>query len=306
MRRGESGLSGLIAIDKPAGMTSHDVVDRVRRIYGERRCGHAGTLDPAATGLLIVAVGPATRLCQHIGDKGKSYLAHIVFGTATDTDDAQGAVVEEAPVADDLAEHEVAERVLASFTGTIEQVPPRYSAIRKASRRAYEAARAGEEFELEPREVTVHAAHLLQVSRDDPDGTLTWDVVFDVSKGTYVRSLARDIGKAAGTCAHLGDLRRLTLGPVRLSMAHTLDELQGLPFDEACIDPVLALGVPAFELSVEDARKVASGGKLSLGLGMVGDLVAVTHRGRLLALYEHGATCYRPRTVIPGGVTRGC
>ena len=91
MRRGESGLSGLIAIDKPAGMTSHDVVDRVRRIYGERRCGHAGTLDPAATGLLLVAVGPATRLCSQVGDQGKSYLAHIVFGTATDTDDAQGA-----------------------------------------------------------------------------------------------------------------------------------------------------------------------------------------------------------------------
>ncbi|MBQ1448521.1 MAG: tRNA pseudouridine(55) synthase TruB [Coriobacteriales bacterium] len=305
MRRGESGLSGLIAIDKPAGMTSHDVVDRVRRIYGERRCGHAGTLDPAATGLLLVAVGPATRLCSQVGGQGKSYLAHIVFGTATDTDDAQGAVIETAPVGGDLAEREVAERLLASFTGMIEQVPPRYSAIKKASRKAYEAARAGEEFELEAREVTVHAAHLLQVCRDGSDGTLTWDVVFDVSKGTYVRALARDIGKAAGTCAHLGELRRLTLGSVRLSMAHGLDELAGLSFDEACIDPVQVLGIPAYDLSAEDARKVASGGKLSLGLGMTGELVAVTHAGRLLALYEHGDTCYRPRTVIPGGVTRG-
>jgi tRNA pseudouridine55 synthase len=300
MRRGATGLCGIVGVDKPAGVTSHDVVDSVRRMFGERRCGHAGTLDPAATGLLLVAVGPATRLCDYLGDACKSYDARIVFGTATDTDDAEGEVIETLPVSPELLSEDEARRLLALFTGRLMQRPPAYSAIKRDGQRSYAAARAGHAMELDERPVTVYSAELRATGMcgDAP----WWDVRFSVSKGTYIRALARDIGRAAGSCAHLSSLRRISIGEMSVRDACSLDELEGLPFEQACLDPVALLGLPSHELSAESARKVASGGKLSLRLGYGEPLVSLVHAHRLLALYERRETCYAPKVVITGGV----
>lgn len=311
MKRGETGLCGMIAIDKPAGMTSHDVIDRVRRIYGERRCGHVGTLDPAATGLLIVAVGPATRLCPYLTNHRKRYLARIAFGTSTDTDDAQGQVVDTAPVPENLTNEDEARQLLFGFTGQQMQTPPAYSAIKQGGTKGYEAARAGKALDLAARDITVYAAVLLATGLQDVDESTEaapvpyWDVMFDVSKGTYIRALARDIGHAAHTCAHLASLCRVSIGKSAVQDAHALQSLEDIPFEQACLDASELLGYPVYGLSSEDTKKVASGGKLSLDLGFEGETVSLMSNGRLLALYERNDACYKPKVVIPGGVYCG-
>jgi tRNA pseudouridine55 synthase len=221
-KRGATDLCGVIAVDKPSGMTSHDVVARLRRFTGEGRIGHAGTLDPAATGLLLVCIGPATRLSNTLMAGDKTYEARVVFGAATDTDDAEGTVVAEAPVPAELANEDFARTVLAGFIGEQEQMPPHYSAIKKQGKKAYELARAGKLPELEPRPVTIHALHLVKATAG------YWDIEATVSKGTYVRSLARDLGEAVGSRAHLGALRRTRSGQVSVEQAHTLEELEAL------------------------------------------------------------------------------
>ncbi|MDR1015079.1 MAG: tRNA pseudouridine(55) synthase TruB [Coriobacteriales bacterium] len=218
-KRGATGLSGVIAVDKPAGMTSHDVVDRLRRITGEGRIGHAGTLDPAATGLLLVCIGPATRLSSALMEGEKVYEAHIAFGSATSTDDAEGEVVATAALPEGLADEGFARSVLAGFEGEQDQMPPRFSAIKKNGRKAYELARAGRPVELEPRRVVVHRLRLVGA------GAAHWDIEARVSKGTYIRALARDLGEAVGSRAHLGALRRTRVGAVSVARAHTLEEL---------------------------------------------------------------------------------
>jgi tRNA pseudouridine55 synthase len=233
IKRGATDLCGVIAVDKPCGMTSHDVVDHLRRITGEGRVGHAGTLDPAATGLLLVCVGPATRLSDALMAGDKTYEARVVFGTATDTDDAEGAVIAAAPLPAELASADFARAVLAGFIGEQEQMPPRFSAIKKGGKKAYELARAGKPVELEPRRITIHALRLVEV------GAGHWDFEARVSKGTYLRSLARDIGEAVGSRAHLGALRRTRSGAVSVEQAHTLTKLeeraaQGLVGIRAC------------------------------------------------------------------------
>ena len=223
-RRGATDLSGILAIDKPAGMTSHDVVDRVRRVTGERRVGHAGTLDPMATGLLVVLVGPATRLAPYLTAAEKTYDARIVFGAETDTDDAEGRVTATAPVPDEVGDPFFAAGTVASLVGTHEQVPPAFSAIKRGGVTAYEAARKGEALELEPRTIEVDRRRLLGV---ECVGEYAWDVEFAVSKGTYIRALARDLGRALDTAAHLGALRRTRSGTLALAQAHTLEERRG-------------------------------------------------------------------------------
>ena len=173
-------------------MTSHDVVNRVRRITGERRVGHAGTLDPMATGVLVVLVGPATRLAPYLTSAEKTYEARIAFGAETDTDDAEGRVTLTAAVPDEVCDPFAAAAMVASLVGVHEQIPPAYSAIKRGGVVAYEAARKGEALELEPRTVEVASAELLGVQVDPP----AWDVAFAVSKGTYIRALARDLGRA--------------------------------------------------------------------------------------------------------------
>ncbi|MCL1846547.1 MAG: tRNA pseudouridine(55) synthase TruB [Coriobacteriia bacterium] len=219
-RRGATDLCGVIAVDKPEGMTSHDVVDALRRLTGEGRIGHAGTLDPMATGLLLVCIGPAARLSELLMAGDKVYQARIRFGAATDTDDAQGVVIASAPLVAKLSDEQFALEVLAGFLGAQEQLPPRFAAIKKDGQKAYVAARKGLDLELEPRTITVHGLRLLEV------GAEHWDVEACVSKGAYIRALARDIGEAVGSKAHLASLRRLSCGTVTLAQAHTLKELE--------------------------------------------------------------------------------
>ncbi len=244
-RRGATELSGILAIDKPQGMTSHDVVNRVRRITGERRVGHAGTLDPMATGVLIVLVGPATRLAPYLTSAEKTYDARILFGAETDTDDADGRITLTAPVPDEVCDPFAASGMVASLVGTHEQVPPAFSAIKRGGVTAYEAARKGEALELEPRTIEVKAARLLGVEVEPP----SWDVEFAVSKGTYIRALARDLGRACESAAHLGALRRTRSGAVGLAETHTLEELEAAGDVTALFaDPTTALGLPVLEV----------------------------------------------------------
>ncbi len=281
MKRGQSGLSFVLGIDKPIGMTSHDVVNRVRSIFSEKRVGHAGTLDPAASGVLPVCVGSATKLCSYLGDDRKSYLARIVFGTETATDDAEGQIVNEGGVEPCVDDASFARRMLLRFTGRQRQTPPRYSAIKRNGVKSYEAARKGEAFTLEDREVVVYEANLIAVHDEsddlpvaadgDPAGAsserfVAWDVEFSVSKGTYIRSLARDIGRACHTYAHLGGLRRLSVGSLWLSDCVTLETLSEVR-ERAAIDPLVLLGVRYAFAEGSLARSVENGA--IIGAGMV-------------------------------------
>ncbi len=319
MKRGTSGLCGVLAIDKPAGLTSHDVVDRVRRITGERRVGHAGTLDPAATGLLLVGVGAATRLSNYLTGHDKSYLARIMFGATTDTDDADGRVLHDGPTGapgqglEVLAQHD-AQAVVAGLEGEVEQLPPAYSAIKKNGVTAYKAAREGKSIELSTRLVTVYEACLAgqgveAVSLDDGQGGRFegelpfWDVLLSVSKGTYIRSIARDLGYALGCGAYLGLLRRTRIAAYSVDRACTLEELercvaQGAPLPWC--DPAELLGFPVRELDAHEAADVAHGRALA-GDGAC-PFVSCVAQGKLLAVYQCEQGSLRPATVIPGGV----
>ncbi len=214
--------TGLFLIDKPAGPTSHDVVQRLRRWTGIRRVGHGGTLDPMATGLLPIFVGRATRLIEYLGEHTKHYRATVRLGVSTDTDDAEGAVVAEAPVPD-LSAAEI-EQALGAFRGTIEQVPPAFSAVKVGGVTAHRAARRGDPVEIAPREVTIHA-----LTMGDWRSPLL-DLEMTVSTGTYVRAIARDLGAQLGCGGHVIEMRRTGIGPVRVEQAHSPDDL-GAAFD---------------------------------------------------------------------------
>jgi tRNA pseudouridine55 synthase len=246
MARPPARLHGVLVIDKAVGWTSHDVVARVRRVIGETRVGHAGTLDPAASGVLPLCVGQATRLVEYLSAADKTYQTEMVLGVRTDTDDLTGATVATAPVpaltAADLA------TLLAPFQGPIQQVPPAYAAIKVGGRRLYELARAGQVVEVAPRPVIIHRLEVLAWS--PPVLTL----LIECSKGTYVRALARDIGAAAGCGGATRSIRRLRTGPFSLADALTLPELEArfrpeewetlaLPPEHLLLDrPLLDLG----------------------------------------------------------------
>ncbi len=344
MKRGASGLSGVLAVDKAKGMTSHDVVNRVRRLSGERRVGHAGTLDPAASGLLFVGVGPATRLSCYLSGAEKSYRARIVFGVATDTDDAQGRALDGLSASLDaaaLADEGAARAALAALEGPALQMPPAYSAIKKGGVTAYKAAREGKVIELEPRPVCIHEASLVAAGvgecgvADGQGGRIVaempwWDVSFRVSKGTYIRAIARDLGADFGCGAHLGALRRTAVGAFGVDGACTLDELEEraagggeLPW----VDPAAVLGFPVLELDAGARAAISNGAAIPAPAG-IGESVASAKSGkaaggargkaagadagpsfvscvaggRLLAVYERRGATLRPATVLPGGV----
>ncbi len=265
MRRREPVMDGLIAVDKPAGMTSHDVVDRVRRGLHERRVGHAGTLDPAATGVLLVGVGQATKLLGRLTLDDKRYEARVVLGQETETDDAEGAVTGGAPAPERLADPAVASAVVASMVGELEQVPPAFSAISVNGRRAYDAARAGEAVELQPRTVEVFDARLIDARVGEVPGTVEWDCAFSVSKGCYIRALARDLGRELGCGGHLGQLRRTSSGAVDLSRAVALEELAEGGVEAArgaLLDPVELVGLPVRVLTEHEQLMAAQGKRL--------------------------------------------
>jgi tRNA pseudouridine55 synthase len=298
-RRGATALRGVLAVDKPAGMTSHDVVSRVRRATGEGRVGHAGTLDPAATGLLVVLIGPYTRLEPYLTCADKSYEARIAWGAETDTDDAEGTVVRACDTPADLFDEQTASGALAGLMGRQLQTPPAFSALKVAGRVAHRAARAGAPLELQPREIEVFEARL--ISTDATDGT--WDVFFRVSKGTYVRALARDLGRTLGTAAHLAGLRRTASGALSLADAHTLEDVEAATaagrLADLLTDPLGALGLPTLEAGAGATRTGAALARGEAPSVLEGAFVAVTEDGRLAAIYAAAGCAFLPMVVIP-------
>ncbi len=245
---------GLLLVDKPAGVSSHDIVAAARRALGEKRIGHAGTLDPFATGLLVLLVGRATRLLPHIPDEPKLYEARVKFGTETDTEDLLGAVSREAPLPSrgDLLEN------LRQVQGQILQTPPAYSAKRVDGKRAYELARAGEVVELKPVLIHVHRIDVSDLLLDADGRVVEATMRVVCGGGTYVRSLARDWARASSSAAHLIALRRLATGPFRVEDAVTLEDLRER---RAVLRPALdALpGFPVQRLSDEDLARIVRG-----------------------------------------------
>jgi tRNA pseudouridine55 synthase len=277
------GLSGLVVVDKPGGMTSHDVVARVRRLLGTRKVGHAGTLDPMATGVLVLGVGRATRLLGHLMLTEKAYDATVRLGVVTTTDDAEGEVVTSRSAAG-LTDAEV-RQALTAFVGDIEQVPTAVSAIKVGGRRAYERVRAGERVELAPRSVTVHEIVVRQVR--PADDTVEADISLRCSSGTYVRALARDLGAALGVGGHLAALRRTAVGPFTVAAAHPLDRLEAA--GERALVPIAAAAratFPAVDLGDDQAAHVRVGRALDVVLPSAGPVAVFDPAGAFLALYE--------------------
>ncbi|WP_281178382.1 tRNA pseudouridine(55) synthase TruB [Nocardioides jensenii] len=274
-----AGAAGLVVVDKPGGMTSHDVVARVRRLAGTRKVGHAGTLDPMATGVLVLGVNRATRLLGHLMLTEKEYDATVRLGVATTTDDAEGEVLETTP-AGHLGEDAI-RSALEQFVGAIDQVPTAVSAIKVDGKRAYQRVRDGETVELKARPVTVHSLEVLdhRVVGD----WLDVDISVRCSSGTYIRAIARDVGAALGVGGHLTALRRTAVGGFDLSVARTLDQLD----DEFTMVPIADAAratFPAYELDEQQSVDVRVGRKLAIELA---ELTAVfAPDGEFLALYE--------------------
>lgn len=251
----------LLAVDKTVGCTSHDVVARCRRALGERRVGHAGTLDPLASGVMLIGVGQATRLLGMLTLETKSYLADIAFGVETNTDDAEGEAVACVPASSELSDADFARTTLAGIVGKQMQVPPAFSAISVNGVRAYKSARAGEAVELPPRPVEVFAADLIAISgsADAP----VWTVAFTVSKGTYIRALARDLGRAVSGAAHIGALRRTSSGCVSIGSCLAIDDVSPELAHARALDPVATLGVPGVRVASRFTEDILCGRRLS-------------------------------------------
>lgn len=287
--------SGVVVVDKPAGMTSHDVVARVRRILGTRRVGHSGTLDPMATGVLVLGVGRGTRFLAHVHADAKAYAATIRLGAATVTDDAEGEPLGGAP-AGGLAE-EAVRAAVAGLTGELMQVPAAVSAVRVAGERAHARVRRGEAVAIPPRPVTVARFEITALRRPGGAGGrwLDLDVVVECSAGTYVRALARDLGAALGVGGHLTALRRTAAGPFTLADAVDLDGLaeRGAPcldLDTACLRCF-----PVREVDAAQAAMLAQGRWLE-PVGRTGVHAALGPDGRVPALIEESGR--RARTVF--------
>ena len=291
-----ASADGVLLIDKPAGVTSHDVVAGVRRLYGRGvKVGHAGTLDPMATGVLVVGVGAATRLLHHLVLTDKAYTATVRLGRATVTDDADGEVIRAASAAA-VTETQV-RAAMAGFTGEIDQVPSAVSAIKVAGQRAYDRVRAGEEVVLEARPVTVRRFDATAFRRPEPD-LLDVDVDVECSSGTYVRALARDVGAALGVGGHLTALRRTRVGPFPVALARTLDELAALddPVTLPLADAVRA-AFPVREIDAAETRELSFGRSLT-ARGIVGVHGAFAPDGSVVALLRESDGAARPVLVF--------
>jgi tRNA pseudouridine55 synthase len=250
---------GLVIVDKPGGMTSHDVVARIRRLAGTRRVGHAGTLDPMATGVLVVGVEKATRLLGYLSLTEKQYDATIRLGQSTSTDDAEGEVTGGAPAAH--VTDETLATAITALTGEIQQVPPAVSAIKVDGQRAYRLTRAGAVPDLKPRPVTVHEFAVTAV-RSVAGDLLDVDATVRCSSGTYIRALARDLGAALGTGGHLVRLCRTRVGGYGLEAAKTLEQLAER-FEVMPLAQAAAAAFPRRDLSADEARRLAHGGRLA-------------------------------------------
>ena len=290
--------SGLVIVDKPGGVTSHDVVARVRRLAGTRKVGHAGTLDPMATGVLVVGVEKATRLLGYLTLTEKEYAATIRLGESTSTDDAEGEITGGASAADVSAE--TLSTAVTGLTGEIEQVPPAVSAVKVDGQRAYRLTRAGAAPELTARPVTVYE---FTVTGTKPvpgrAGLLDVDATVRCSSGTYIRALARDLGAALGTGGHLTRLRRIRVGGYRVEDARTLEQLaerfEVLPLAQAA-----AAAFPRRDLTTDEARWLAHGGRLAPAAAGAapGPSAAYAPDGTLVALVTEESGHARPLVVF--------
>jgi tRNA pseudouridine55 synthase len=288
---------GLVVVDKPAGFTSHDVVAKLRRIFGQRKVGHAGTLDPDATGVLLVGLGRATRLLRYLSESGKAYEGRIVFGIATSTLDAAGEVLDQRPMP--ITRDDV-ERALPRFRGDIEQLPPMVSAVKVGGRRLHELARAGEEVERAPRPVRVDR---FDVVTFEPGPYPEADVEVECGSGTYIRSLAADLGAALGGCAHLKSLRRTRVGSFTLAEAHPLAHVEADP--AAVVLPLAAAmrDLERVDVDAEQARAVSHGVSFASGaLAVQGDgpYALIDPDGALIAVYDTRGAAIRPAVVVAG------
>ena len=288
-RRRSSGLNLLLAIDKPYGEVTRAVDNRVGRAIGDGGVGHIGTLDPAVTGVLVLAVGQATKLINHIEEgRTKTYVATISFGTQTTTDDAQGEVLRTAKVDQALFDEAYAKSTIEALRGPGRQRPPRFSAIKVNGVRAYELAREGVEFELPERDMHIYDARLLNVS---DDGGLSWRCEFVVSPGTYIRAIARDLGIAVGSAAHLSSLCRTGAGAVTLGDCVTLEQVEDAGREGVlalAIDPTYVLGLPVLELSERELECARNGVSFvpAKGAGVdEGQRVSIVRGGRLYGIW---------------------
>ena len=288
---------GLVIVDKPAGLTSHDVVARVRRLAKTRRVGHGGTLDPMATGVLVIGVNRATRLLTYVIGSEKRYAGTIRLGETTVTDDADGDITAAVP-ADGLSDDAI-RAALAAQTGDIDQVPSAVSAIKIDGRRAYKRVREGEDVELPPRRVTVYRLDVLDIRRLPDRAVLDVDVVVECSSGTYIRAIARDAGRTLGVGGHLTALRRTAVGDFMLAEAATLAELEEQAPD------VVALSVadaarrvfPQRTASAEEARVLCHGGPLDPA-GIAGPYAVFDASGEVLAVVSERDGRARPDIVL--------
>jgi len=280
---------GLAVVDKPAGVTSHDVVAMLRRRFGERQVGHAGTLDPDATGVLLVGVGRCTRLLRFLTDLGKAYTGQVVFGSTTDSLDSTGQVTGTYDMAG-LTPQRVQAEIDAHLVGDILQVPPMVSAVKVDGRRLHELAREGVEVERAPRPVRVY--RFTASATADP---LVYDIEVACSKGTYVRTLADDLGRLCGGGAHLRGLRRVSVGGFTSAQSAPPDRVQLLSLTEAVRD------YPTVTVTPETAAQVANGRVLPSFEGQ-GPWAVLDEAGHLLAMYEAaGGDRAKPAVVVPQG-----
>jgi tRNA pseudouridine55 synthase len=282
--------SGLVVVDKQAGMTSHDVVARVRRLAGTRKVGHAGTLDPMATGVLVLGLNRATRLLGHLTLTDKRYAATIRLGVSTTTDDAEGEVIATAPTG--ALTDEAVRQALEAFVGEIDQVPSAVSAIKIAGKRAYARVRDGEVVELPARRVTVHSLEVVSTSLGDAAEV---DIEVHCSSGTYIRAIARDLGEALDVGGHLTALRRTAVGPFGIDSARTLDELAE-SFAMTPISEAVRAWFPVHAVDDADAAAVRVGRPLDLPLDVLTGVFAPD--GTFLALYEPSGDTARPVAVF--------
>jgi tRNA pseudouridine(55) synthase len=307
-RRGRADADvapAVLLVDKPAGMTSHDVVARARRLLSVRRIGHAGTLDPMATGLLLLGVGAATRLLGHLAGHDKTYEATIRLGQSTVTDDREGEILVTASAAhlDDVA----IRAALAAQTGDLLQVPSSVSAVKVAGRRSYDRVRAGEEVELAPRAVTVHRLDVHRITRPEPEVVDVYVTVV-CTAGTYIRAIARDTGAALGVGGHLTALRRTSSGPFSVADARPVEEVAAAP---AAGREAGVLGLPEAATAVFPRRDLTEAEATALGYGQRipasgtdGLTAAVAPDGRLVALVEDAGDAARVAVGFPAPVAR--
>lgn len=294
---GTSTGAGLVVVDKPAGWTSHDVVARLRRLSGTRRVGHAGTLDPMATGVLVIGIERATRLLTFLVGVDKSYTATIRLGVGTLTDDAEGEVLSRA---DAGAIEEPAIRAgVAALTGDLQQVPNAVSAIKVDGRRSYARVRGGEQVELVARPVTVHRFEVLGLRRQvlDQITVVDVDVEVDCTTGTYIRALARDLGAGLGIGAHLTALRRTKVGPFGLDLARSLADLED-NLTLISLEQAARAALPSREITRDEAIRLGHGQRLKASGTLVGPVAVFDPDGHLIAIVEEQGPTARPLLVL--------